>query len=157
MIYDAYTLSILLPGKGERLTQTCCFGFCQGSPLWCGGQRATRLPLVHLVVPLATSNSFAPLADDDDRPASSRRTASALEPSATLEESRVTWAEVMSMLSAKLLSILFQIRLAWMLALRMDGHLLTTMPRPHLETHLRIPAIDNSGTDLKLASRTCSS
>ena len=54
-----------------------------------------------MVVPLATSNSFAPLADDDDQPSSSRLTASAMEPPSTPEESRVTWAEVMSILSAK--------------------------------------------------------
>ena len=54
-----------------------------------------------MVVPLATSNSFAPLADDDDRPSSSRLTASAREPPSTPEESRVTWAEVMAVLSAQ--------------------------------------------------------
>ena len=68
----------------------------------CGGQRAARLPLVHMVVPLiSTSNSFAPLADDDDRPSSSRNAASATEPSSVPEGSRVTWTEVMSALSAK--------------------------------------------------------
>ena len=54
-----------------------------------------------MVVPLATSNSFAPLADDDDRTSSSRPATSAMEPPSTPEERRVTWAEVMAALSAQ--------------------------------------------------------
>ena len=54
-----------------------------------------------MVVPLATSNSFAPLADDDDRPSSSRPATSAMEPPSTPDERRVTWAEVMAALSAQ--------------------------------------------------------
>ena len=90
-----------------------------------------------MVVPLATSNSFAPLADDDDRTSSSRPAASAMGPRSTPEERKVTWAEVMADLSAQRT---VDDSLAWTLALRINGHLLITMPRPRLETHLLIPA-----------------
>ena len=68
-----------------------------------GGQRAARLPLVHMVVPLvATSNAFAPLADDDDQPTASRDATSAMDPapSAISEVMRVRWT-VMTTLSAR--------------------------------------------------------
>ena len=69
-----------------------------------GGQRAARLPLVHMVVPLVpTSNSFAPLADDDDQPTASRDATSAMDPSPSTipAVSRVSWTEVMTTLSAR--------------------------------------------------------
>ena len=68
-----------------------------------GGQRAARLPLVHMVVPLVpTSNPFAPLADDNDQPTAARDAPSAVDPSSTLPEvTRIGWAEVMTTLSAR--------------------------------------------------------
>ena len=68
-----------------------------------GGQRAARLPLVHMVVPLVpTSNPFAPLADDNDQPTASRDATSAVDPSSTVPEvTRGSWAEVMTTLSAR--------------------------------------------------------
>ena len=121
----------------------------------CGGQRAARLPLVHMVVPLvATSNAFAPLADDDDQPTASRDATSAMDPapSAISEVMRVRWTEVMTTLSARRSitdTLGMDAGIAW------DGHLLTTMPLPQHGIHRRILAIDWWGTDLRLASLIC--
>ena len=54
-----------------------------------------------MVVPLVTSNPFAPLAADHDSISSSRPSASATGPRPIPEEKKVTWAEVMTDLSAK--------------------------------------------------------
>ena len=71
----------------------------------CRGQRAARLPLVRMVVPLvATSNSFAPLADDDDQPTVVPGANSASVPPASSALSEVTsvrWTEVMTALYEK--------------------------------------------------------
>ena len=51
---------------------------------------------------MPTSNPFAPLADDNDQPTASRDATSAVDPSSTVPEvTRVTWAEVMTTLSAR--------------------------------------------------------
>ena len=119
----------------------------------CGGQRAARLPLVHMVVPLiSTSNSFAPLADDDDRPSSSRNAASATEPSSVPEGSRVTWTEVMSALSAKrtiadALGMDAGLADGWSVA---DHHATTSSRDPPTYSCNRVV-----GTDLRLASLIC--
>ena len=112
------------------------------------GQRAARLPLVHMVVPLvSTSNSFAPLADDDDQPSSSGIAASAMgrPPSSMPEGSRVSWAEVMSTLSAKhtitdTLGMDAGIANGWTFA---DHHATTSSRDPPAYSCKRVTAVGN--------------